>query len=121
MIKERKTKQKKAILKYLDNNTSHPTAEEVHEAVKKEISGISLGTIYRELNKMSEKKQIRKIEGKKRRFDYNTSSHAHFKCLKCGEILDIDYKIDYKKQNGFEIKSHELMFNGICKKCKGDE
>ncbi len=120
MARERETRQKKAILKYLNNNTSHPTAGEVYEAVKKEIPDISIGTIYRELKKMSEKRQIRKIEGRKKRFDYNTSNHAHFKCLKCGEIFDIDYKIEYNKLKGFEVKSHELIFNGICKKCKGD-
>ena len=121
MPKERETRQKKAILKYLDNNTTHPTAEEVYEAVKREIPGISIGTVYRELKKMSEKRIIRKIEGKRKRFDYNTSNHAHFKCSKCGAIFDVDYKIDYKKLRGFEIKSHDLTFNGICEKCKGDE
>jgi Fe2+ or Zn2+ uptake regulation protein len=121
MAKERETRQKKAIIKFLDGNKTHPTAEEVYEAVKREIPSISIGTVYRELKRMSEKNQIRKIEGKKKRFDYNISNHAHFKCLKCGRVFDVDYIVDYKKVKGFEVKSHELIFNGICEKCKGDE
>jgi Fe2+ or Zn2+ uptake regulation protein len=118
--KERKTNQKKAIMDFLNKNTSHPTAEEVYESVKKKIPNISLGTVYRELKNLKNKRKIRAIEGEKKRFDYNTSNHAHFKCVGCGRVYDVIYDVDYKKVKGFDINYHELIFYGICKNCKGD-
>ncbi len=119
--RQRKTRQKTAIVKFLNNNTTHPTAEEVYFAVVKEVPRISLGTVYRELKKLSREAKVHEIEGKKRRFDPNTSSHAHFHCEKCDNVFDIDYSIDYEKVKelkNFDVKAHEIMFEGTCKKCE---
>lgn len=113
----------------MDNNTSHPSAEYIHDILKKADSNISLATVYRNLNKMAAAGQIRKIFGleDKAHFDYNTSEHYHFICEKCGKVYDLPCDIapdivqNTKNKTGFQINSHEIVFHGICLDCKKKE
>lgn len=43
--------------------TSHPTADELYERVKKRLPRISLGTVYRNLEFLWQRGMVRKIEG----------------------------------------------------------
>src|SRR6056297_3643031 len=88
----RMTKQHKAILRVLKNTESHPTADWIYEQVKKEIPNISLGTVYRNLNVLSElgKIQILDYGSTYSRYDGNPKNHYHFRCEKCGRVYDIN-------------------------------
>ena len=46
--------QREAVLKELSSRYDHPTAEDIYFSVKKEISNISLATIYRNLTFLSD-------------------------------------------------------------------
>ena len=52
--KLRITAQRKAILEELQNTNTHPTADELYKMVRLRLPRISLGTIYRNLEKLSE-------------------------------------------------------------------
>ena len=89
----RQTKQKAAILGYLRSVKTHPTAEIVYSAVKKEMPNISLGTVYRNLEEFSKNEIIGKLEvAGRKRFDGDISVHGHFICEKCGRIDDLFFK-----------------------------
>ena len=45
----RMTRQRKVILEELRREYNHPSADEVYEAVRKQLPRISLGTVYRKL------------------------------------------------------------------------
>ena len=120
------SKQREQILDYLKSVKTHPTAETIYNEVRKVNPKISLGTVYRNLEFLSDIGNINRIKtsDKKDRFDYDTAHHYHAKCIKCGSIIDIyvDYldEIDKKVSSisDFEILSHDIMFNTICKNCK---
>ena len=115
----KKTIQRIEIEKFLQNNKTHPTAEDVYNYVKKRIPTISFSTIYNNLNMMvKEGKLIEIIDKDKRRFDPDTSSHDHFICLKCERVYDIEkvFKEPPKYKN-FKIFSHVSYFKGICYLC----
>jgi Fe2+ or Zn2+ uptake regulation protein len=120
---ERITNQKKVILDYLKSVKIHPDAEKVYFEVKKKLPRISLGTVYRILNNLSEKKEIRKIPAEISRFDGDISSHAHYICEKCHAVFDIfnickDCRIlKNKKTKVGKIENYQIYFYGICKKC----
>lgn len=118
--RERVTSQREAILNYLKETESHPTAKEVHEAVKEKLSRISLGTVYRNLNELVEEGQIQKLSGEEDRYDSNCDFHAHFICEKCGEVYDVDLDREELKQQVEvgRVKDTELYFYGVCNKCK---
>ena len=85
---KRKTAQRQAIMDELFNQLTHPTATELHRAVRKRISNISLGTIYRNLESMVKGGLARKIDmGKgEARFDAILTPHCHVKCSSCGRL-----------------------------------
>ena len=57
------SRQRRKILETLQNNVVHPSAEYIHQVLQKEHSKISLATVYRNLNKMAETGEIKKING----------------------------------------------------------
>lgn len=120
---ERITNQKKAVLDYLRGVQTHPTAEKIYFEVRKKLPQISLGTVYRILNNLSEGGAITKIPAEASRFDGNTSSHAHYICRNCGAVFDIfdahnicDILRNKKTKVG-KVENYQIYFYGICKKC----
>lgn len=120
------SKQREQILDYVKSVKIHPTAETVYNELRKESPNISLGTVYRNLDKLSENGDVLrlKLANTKDRFDGDISHHYHAICSKCGEVIDIfmDYfsYIDKEVENniGCKVLSHEIIFNTICPKCK---
>jgi len=119
--KERLTNQKRVILEYLKSTKSHPCAKEVYLEVKKKLPQISLGTVYRILNQLKEKGEVKEILTEVSHFDGDTSFHSHFICEKCKKIFDVFEKIPKlknKKLKVGKIKDYQIIFYGICKNCK---
>ena len=117
----RNTKQRICILEFINNAYIHPTASEVYENVKREIPNISLGTVYRLLNKLTEEGCIKRIKMPNDidRFDKINDFHAHFLCQKCNRVFDLESFKDFD----FSIKNHivvdyEVNLKGICRDCK---
>ncbi|OGO20926.1 MAG: transcriptional repressor [Chloroflexi bacterium RBG_16_50_11] len=121
----RQTKQKEAILKYLRDTTSHPTADMIYEDVRKKIPSISKGTVYRNLKVLEKSGKVSKlnIKGTITRYEGRTGSHYHFRCERCGRVFDIDEPIDtgldkrIAARTGFKITHHQLEFRGLCTDC----
>jgi len=121
----RMTRQRKMILDTLKNMDTHPTADEVYDIVRRHIPHISLGTVYRNLDVLSEMGIILRLDygGGQRRFDGNPDRHLHLKCLECGAVIDIPREkagdIDLGDDTGeeYEILDYSLHFVGLCGKC----
>ena len=122
----RETKQREAILKYLKDTKSHPTADMIYDVVRKEIPNISKGTVYRNLKVLQESGQIAKlnIKGTVSRFEMRQADHYHFRCEQCGRVFDVDEPVDKNidervaKRTGFKVTRHQLEFRGLCKDCQ---
>ena len=120
------TNQREIILDELKRLKSHPTADELYEIVKKRLPRISIATVYRNLEQLSEAGIINKIEygGRQKRFDGDTSPHSHIFCVKCGKISDVEIEeeLDVKKiiknSNGFQVFKDKLEFCGLCPECQ---
>jgi Fur family ferric uptake transcriptional regulator len=123
--KEYMTRQRRMILEELQSVVTHPSADAVYEMVRKRLPKISLGTVYRNLEQMVHEGLILKLDGgTQKRYDGNPKPHHHFRCLACGEMIDLPTvplddirKIIYSLTE-FEITSYELEFTGLCPKCK---
>ncbi len=121
------SKQKEIVLDILRKSYSHPTAEEIFTEAREIDDKISLGTIYRNLEILTEDQIIEKIPTStgKDRYDLKKSRHHHAICEKCGKVNDFDCKIDMKKlqkevleQVGFSVNLDEIRIIGICENCK---
>jgi len=123
----RTTRQRKVILEELCKIRTHPTANEVYELVRKRLPRISLGTVYRNLELLSESGLIQKLEmaGSQKRFDGITQNHYHVRCVACGRVDDVasgqfaTINQAIGSINDYDILWHRLEFVGVCPRCKG--
>lgn len=123
-IQTRMTKQRKVILEELRKVHSHPTADELYEMVRTRMPRISLGTVYRNLDFLTESGEILKIDaaGSIRRFDGDTRPHQHVRCRVCGRIGDVIPPLPAPEVNairvdGFQVLSSRIEYEGICDRC----
>jgi Fur family ferric uptake transcriptional regulator len=122
------TRQRQVILEELRKVKTHPSADEVYEMVRKRLPRISLGTVYRNLEILSESGEIKKLEpgSSLKRFDGNPSEHFHIRCIRCNRIADMpmasDFEIDLADMTPteYEILGHRLEFFGLCPYCSNN-
>lgn len=120
------SKQRELILNYILNSHEHLTADTIYADLKKDNPELSLGTVYRNLTKLTEVGAIKKVSlpNQVDKFDKNLEPHAHLICDECGSVTDINIPevksfIDkVSKDEDILINRYNISFNGICKKCK---
>ncbi len=123
------SKQRELVLKTLQENICHPTAEHIYALLKKELPSISLATVYRNLNQLAANGMVKKIEGLDGsiHFDHNLSKHYHFVCTKCNKVYDVPYDVapdladKVLSKTGLIIENYDISFKGICPECHKKE
>jgi Fur family peroxide stress response transcriptional regulator len=121
------TPQRLAILKMIQCDRTHPSAEKIYNTISREYPGISFATVYNTLSKLVEAGEIQEldIDPNKKRFDPYTPLHYHFYCKTCGKVYDVDYDIsltpNIKKIAGHQVEAIQLNFKGICKNCTKEQ
>ena len=122
----RMTHQREVILDELGKSKSHPTADSLYEKVKKRLPRISLATVYRNLEILSEAGMIKKLEisGRQKRFDWDLEQHDHIFCVQCRRVDNIELVRDQKLSLpaeydlDYQIAGCRVEFYGICPKCQ---
>ena len=122
----RLTTQRQILLEELSKVTSHPTACELYEMVRKRLPRIGLGTVYRNLEIMSDSGMILKLElgGSQKRFDATTDPHYHVRCSICGKMDDVMLQVQENitksaaEKTSYRILGHNVEFTGECPACQ---
>ncbi|KAA6338318.1 Peroxide-responsive repressor PerR [termite gut metagenome] len=118
--------QRIAIMNYLLEHHTHPTAEEIYIALFSFIPTLSKTTVYNTLKLFAEQGVVNMltIDEKNVCFDADISPHAHFLCKKCGKIHDVEIKEAVKEIGNFthtaaghEITEMHYYYKGICINC----
>jgi len=110
------------IYEYLNTHRSHPTIDEIYNALSDELITLSKTTVYNTLDlfvKNNLAVQVL-IEDNEARYDADTSNHGHFKCNKCQTVYDFNYDLSGKDipcLEGFQLEDYHTYIRGICKKC----
>ncbi len=120
------TPQRLAILRYLEGNTSHPSAEDIFRDIKKAYPTISFATVYNTVQALVERGDLVEIniDPGRRHFDPNASPHHHIRCTSCGRIDDVmvDYSASLRLPENvlsdFEVTGNHVDFYGLCSNCK---
>ena len=125
------TMQKQIVLRTILDNKTHLNGKEIYEKIKEK--NIGLATVYRALKVFNELGIIKEININgvnyyEMKIFSGKPLHIHFKCSKCGSIIDIDSQnlnFDYLKlnkkieiENNLEIYDSNIMFIGLCSKCR---
>ena len=122
----RMTRQRKGILEELRKCDTHPSADEIFSRVRRRMPRISLGTVYRNLEILSELGEIQTIEmaGSLKRFDGIAENHYHIRCLICDRLVDAPLAVSETLENAVQAQTdvsicgHKLEFAGICPNCR---
>ncbi|HQB69431.1 MAG TPA: transcriptional repressor [Paludibacteraceae bacterium] len=115
--------QRLAIVNYLYEHRTHPTADEIYEGLLDEIPTLSKTTVYNTLNLFQQQAAVLAltIDDKNVRFDIDTSDHAHFKCLNCGKVFDVPAVLNsvtsVTLEQGFLVTEKHLYLKGYCSSC----
>ena len=125
LLKEKSIKitpQRLEILKYLDDNRTHPTADQIYTELKGKNPSLSKTTVYNSVEILEENDFIQSlsISGLELRYDFRNDMHHHFLCRQCGNIIDIDIEcpnIGKVIGSGHKVEKVDGYFKGICKKC----
>ncbi|MGQ3684496.1 MAG: Fur family transcriptional regulator [Candidatus Loosdrechtia sp.] len=120
------TPQRLLIFNVLENNTSHPSAEEVFNRVKKVYPTVSFTTIYKTLETLRDLGEVREliIDEDRKHYDPNMNIHHHVICSSCKKIHDIyaDYsshiKLPESIKNDYAVSGFQISFYGICRACR---
>lgn len=120
------SRQRELIYNTVIENQVHPTAEFVYNYLKKDNPQLSLGTVYRNLQQLSDNGAINRVSipNQPDRFDGVIKPHYHAVCSKCGKIEDIfieemeNINSLVAEKTGLNIIGHEIVFKTICPLCK---
>ena len=119
------TPQRVGIFSCLLQSKDHPSAEMVHQLIKKEFPNISFDTVNRTLHCLAEKGLIRVVESGPgpRRFDARLKKHYHFRCYNCKKIVDFDckeydnIKIPKDIAKKYKVFRQDIVLEGLCPEC----
>ncbi len=120
------TPQRLAILKFLENNTGHPTAEDIYNEIRKKYPTVSFATVYNTTQALKERGDLVEvtIDPERKHFDPNPIPHHHIICTVCNRIEDIftDYsaalKLPVEILREFSAAGNHIDFYGVCKSCR---
>ena len=123
----RLTRQRAAVFEYLRSVDSHPTAEDVYTAVRQSIPHVSLATVYKALEALVESHLAAKLayaDGPAR-YDCRCDAHYHIRCLKTGQVRDLETSFDSQlldkldpslveslRERGFQVTDYRLELLG---------
>ncbi|MBR5783244.1 MAG: transcriptional repressor [Clostridia bacterium] len=123
MSQTRNTLQRELVREAMNENYTHPTAEEIYENIHDKYPHISFATVYRNLNLLADHGEILRLhlpEGPDH-YDFTVKPHYHFLCRKCHNIVDSDipytHSLDHISPEGCVAESHVLTIIGLCKDC----
>ncbi len=119
------TPQRHAILEYLIDSMSHPTADEIYKALEGKFPNMSVATVYNNLRVFREVGLVKELTygDSSSRFDFTTSDHYHVICENCGTIVDFHYPgLDEVEQlashvTGYKVFQHRMEVYGECPSC----
>ena len=119
----RYSKQRELVMQQVEALHDHPTAEEIYHCARRECPGLSLGTVYRNLNSLVDAGRVRRVSipGQPDRFDHTLPWHGHLYCTRCGCVTDLE--VDAEVLRGLlagqpgQVDECVLTSIGLCAGC----
>ncbi|MEO7970036.1 MAG: transcriptional repressor [bacterium] len=121
----RLTRQREAVLGVIREREDHPTANDIFEAARQRLPGISYATVYNSLRFLKEAGLVHEIKfgDSASRYDRETDRHDHALCSQCGKLVDFDLPQAAElmkaaaRRSKFKPESVHLTLKGLCPDC----
>ncbi|MDD2948446.1 MAG: transcriptional repressor [Rugosibacter sp.] len=120
---ERSTRQRTAICAAIEVARRPLSPQEVLDAAKSVVPGLSLATVYRNLKSLLNDGDIVVVTlpGDSTRYESaKHEHHHHFQCNECKRVFDVHNcpgDLSQLAPKGFTVEHHELTLYGRCDEC----
>jgi Fur family ferric uptake transcriptional regulator len=120
---ERNTRQRTAIREAIAQEKRPMLPLEVLEAAQTRAPGLSLATVYRNINALVEEGELTPVSlpGEHPRFEMaHLHHHHHFKCEHCLRVFDVHAcpgNLKHLMPTDFQVLRHDLTLYGLCAEC----
>ena len=127
------TEQRRAIFAVLAASREHPSAEQIHRAVRGRLPRLSLATVYKNLEALRAIGAVSDVNSLHEHGRYEAAlpgtaagrrPHHHLVCIRCRKVLDLhDQRLDAFRPTahdvqGFEVRAVRVQVEGLCPHCQ---
>ncbi|MDO5078332.1 Fur family transcriptional regulator [Streptococcus minor] len=121
------TETRKAVVAYIIESDSHPSAEMIYMDLLPQFPNMSLATVYNNLRLLLEEgfvTEIKRANDTTTYYDFMGHEHLNIICQVCGKITDFmdveipSLKKEAQEQTGYKITKEVLSIYGICPDCQ---
>jgi Fur family ferric uptake transcriptional regulator len=120
---ERNTRQRGAIKRVLQRATRPLNPTEVLAEARREVNGLGIATVYRNLGKLLEERWLVTVEVPSEAARFELSSlphHHHFRCRHCKQVYVVPCPLTSLEgctPEGFVAEGHDMIIHGRCNVC----
>jgi len=115
-----------AILAALEQDKSHPSAEQIHAGLAGNHPSLSLSTVYSTLEAFVRAGLVRKVKANdgRLRVDGTREDHDHAVCRSCGTIFDVDRswyplpQVPARLPRGLDVVGLHVEYEVVCSACR---
>jgi len=121
------TTARRLVIQALVEGSTHPTAEELLEAVRELAPDVHASTVYRNLEELERLGVVTHTHLGHGPATYHLAAeaHGHLVCERCGADFEAPAPLfeqlarGAKEQLGFTVRPYHFAVLGICEKCAG--
>jgi len=123
----RMTGQRALILDIISQSPGHLAADEVYSLARQRQPGISLSTVYRNLQALKKLGLIKELHFDDSHHHYEVKpsiEHHHLVCQGCGKVVEFGCELSQKmmqeiaRKKGFKVTGVEVHMTGYCAECQ---
>ncbi len=116
------TKQIKVVIDIVYESDRPLSADEIYRKARRKMPNISLGTVYRNLNKLVDEGLVSETQNNGiATFCRHPFPNATFECEHCHRLISVPVELnilDLSRQSGFKVERWSLHLSGVCKECE---
>jgi len=123
----RPTRQRLAVRQELDSAEDFRSAQDIHDALRREGERVGLATVYRALQSLVEAGEVDVLKTNAGESVYrrcSTHHHHHLVCRTCGRTVEVEgpaverWAHAVALEHGYDDASHTLELFGTCSSCQ---
>ncbi len=116
-----------AILAELEENRTHPGAEDVHRRLAARHPSLSVSTVYLTLETFARAGLVHRLPSRsgRLRVDGTVSDHDHATCRGCGTVFDVVRgpgprpSLPVRLLPGLRVLEARIEYDVLCRRCQG--
>jgi Fur family peroxide stress response transcriptional regulator len=127
------TQQRLAIFEALAGSRAHPSAEQLHQEVRRKHPSLSLATVYKNLEALRAVGAVSDVNPLHVEARYEAAlpgtgagaPHHHLVCTSCLKVCDLPAHLvpapllGPAETQGFEVRGVRVQVEGLCPECRG--